>query len=113
MDLKQLCEIHAPSGDEYKLRALLLEEAKKLCGEENVKIDRMGNVLCFKKGTEVGKPHVCVSAHMDEDVRGMKLFFTHKPLAMQNNRIVAESYQKLIRQSLTPMHAPSGPIHRA
>lgn len=66
MDLKQLCEIHAPSGDEYKLRALLLEEAKKLCGEENVKIDRMGNVLCFKKGSEVGKPHVCVSAHMDE-----------------------------------------------
>ena len=57
MDLKQLCEIHAPSGDEYKLRGLLLEEAKKLCGEENVKIDRMGNVLCFKKGTEEGKPH--------------------------------------------------------
>ena len=28
----------------------------------------------------------------------MKLFFTHKPLAMQNNRIVAESYQKLIRR---------------
>ena len=33
MDLKQLCEIHAPSGDEYKLRALLLEEAKKLYKE--------------------------------------------------------------------------------
>lgn len=31
-------------------------------------------------------------------MRGMKLFFTHKPLAMQNNRIVAESYQKLIRR---------------
>ena len=29
----------------------------------------------------------------------MKLFFTHKPLAMQNNRIVAESYQKLIRRN--------------
>ena len=28
----------------------------------------------------------------------MELFFTHKPLAMQNNRIVAESYQKLIRR---------------
>ena len=28
----------------------------------------------------------------------MKLFFTHKPLAMQNNRIVADSYQKLIRR---------------
>lgn len=66
MDLKTLCEIHAPSGDEKQLRRALLEEARALCGEENVRIDRMGNVLCFKKGTEVGRPHVCVSAHMDE-----------------------------------------------
>ena len=28
----------------------------------------------------------------------MKLFFTHKPLAMQNNCTKAESYQKLIRR---------------
>ena len=28
----------------------------------------------------------------------MKLFFTHKPLATQNNGIEAESYQKLIRR---------------
>jgi hypothetical protein len=28
----------------------------------------------------------------------MKLFFTHKPLAMQNNCMKAESYQKLIRR---------------
>ncbi len=66
MDLKQLCEIHAPSGDEKRLRKAILEEARALCGEENVKIDRMGNVLCFQKGTEEGHPHVCVSAHMDE-----------------------------------------------
>lgn len=66
MDLKQLCEIHAPSGDEKRLRKLLLEEARLLCGEENVRIDRMGNVLAFKKGTESGHPHVCVAAHMDE-----------------------------------------------
>lgn len=66
MDLKTLCGIHAPSGDEKRLRRAILEEARKLCGEENVRIDRMGNVLCHKKGTEVGRPHVCVSAHMDE-----------------------------------------------
>ena len=66
MDLKQLCEIHAPSGNETALRRLLLEEARALCGEENVQIDRMGNVICRKKGIEVGRPHVCVSAHMDE-----------------------------------------------
>ena len=28
----------------------------------------------------------------------MELFFAHKPLAMQNNRIVVESYHKLIRR---------------
>ena len=66
MDLKQLCEIHAPSGNESSLRRLLLNEAKELCGVENARIDRMGNVICRKKGTEVGRPHVCVSAHMDE-----------------------------------------------
>nr|SIP63192.1 Deblocking aminopeptidase (EC 3.4.11.-) [uncultured bacterium] len=66
MDLKQLCEIHAPSGNEKQLRDLLLAEAKRLCGEENARIDRMGNVLCFRKGREVGHPHVCVTAHMDE-----------------------------------------------
>lgn len=66
MDLKQLCEMHAPSGDEKRLRRALLAEARALIGEENVKIDRLGNVLCFKKGYEAGRPHVCVSAHMDE-----------------------------------------------
>ena len=66
MDLKQLCEMHAPSGNEREIRRALLAEARSLCGEENVRIDRMGNVLCFKKGREAGRPHVCVSAHMDE-----------------------------------------------
>lgn len=66
MELKQLCEIHAPSGDEGRLRKALLEEARALCGEENVRIDRMGNVLAFKKGTSPDAVHVCVSAHMDE-----------------------------------------------
>ena len=32
-------------------------------------------------------------------VRQTKLFFTHKPLAMQNNRIGGHSYQNLIRRS--------------
>ena len=50
MDLKQLCEIHAPSGDEKELRKLILAEARAVCGEENARIDRMGNVICFLKG---------------------------------------------------------------
>ena len=66
MELKQLCEIHAPSGDEGRLRKILLEEGKRLCGDGNAYIDRSGNVICTRKGTQPGKPHVCVSAHMDE-----------------------------------------------
>ena len=54
MDLKQLCEIHAPSGDEYKLRGLLLEEAKKLQQENGGFIKTMwcGDVECEKKMKE-------------------------------------------------------------
>ena len=66
MDLKQLCEIHAPSGNEKELRRLLADEARAALGEENVRTDRMGNLLCSIRGQETGKPHVCVSAHMDE-----------------------------------------------
>ena len=32
-------------------------------------------------------------------MRWLKLFFTHKPLATQNNRIGGHSYQNLIRSS--------------
>ncbi len=65
MDLKTLCELNGTSGDEQAVRRAILEAAK-MTGA-NVKIDRMGNVVAFKKGSApAGKPHVCLSAHMDE-----------------------------------------------
>lgn len=63
MDLKTLCELNGASGDERAVRKALLEAARPLC--DSVRIDRMGNVIAFKKGRGNGR-HVLFSAHMDE-----------------------------------------------
>lgn len=63
MELKTLCEINGASGDERLVRNALLEAARPLC--DKVSIDRMGNVIAFKKGRR-GHRHVLLSAHMDE-----------------------------------------------
>lgn len=63
MELKTLCELNGASGDERAVRNALLKAARPLC--DNVKIDRMGNVIAFKKG-KVGNRHLLFSAHMDE-----------------------------------------------
>ena len=64
MELKTLCEMNGVSGDECRLRKALLEAARPLC--DRVSIDRMGNVIAFKKGTGGGARHLLFSAHMDE-----------------------------------------------
>ena len=65
MELKTLCELNGASGDERLVRKAILEAAKKLC--DDVQIDRMGNVLALKKGTDGAKrDKICLSAHMDE-----------------------------------------------
>ena len=64
MDLKTLCELHGPSGNEQPVRKAIYEAAKAIC--DDVVIDRMGNVLCHKKGLREGGPHVALAAHMDE-----------------------------------------------
>lgn len=64
MDLKTLCEINGASGDEKRVRNALLEAARPLC--TSVKIDRMGNVIAYKKGTGGGSRRLLFCAHMDE-----------------------------------------------
>ncbi|NLM85654.1 MAG: M42 family metallopeptidase [Clostridiales bacterium] len=64
MDLKTLCEAFGPSGAEHEVRALIKEAAIKLC--DDVSIDRSGNVVARKKGTDARKPSVTFAAHMDE-----------------------------------------------
>ena len=64
MDLKTLCELHGLSGNEGAVRKYLMEAARPLCDE--VKIDRGGNLICLKKGTDPDAPAKVVAAHMDE-----------------------------------------------
>lgn len=63
MELKELCLLNGVSGDEKEIRKAIMEMAKPLC--DSVKIDRMGNVIAFKKG-RTGSRHILFSAHMDE-----------------------------------------------
>lgn len=64
MDLKQLTQIHAVSGDERLLRLAIIEAAKARC--QDVKVDRSGNVVCHKPGRRQDLPGVLIAAHMDE-----------------------------------------------
>lgn len=64
MDLKTLCELNGPSGSEAPVRKAIYAAALEIC--DNVRIDRLGNVICFKKGYKEDAPHVALSAHMDE-----------------------------------------------
>lgn len=64
MDLKQLTALHGPSGNEGAVRKAIMQAAGPLC--DDVKIDRAGNVVCFKKGLNPDAPGVLFSAHMDE-----------------------------------------------
>ncbi len=63
MELKTLCELNGASGNEGAVRRAIIEAARPLC--DSVKIDRMGNVIAYKKGKTGGR-HVLFSAHMDE-----------------------------------------------
>ena len=64
MDLRQLTQMHAVSGDERGLRLAIMEAAKKHC--QDVKVDRCGNVVCHKPGKRSDLPGVLMAAHMDE-----------------------------------------------
>ena len=65
MELKTLCDMNGTSGDEKLVRRAVMEEAKKYT--DDVKIDRMGNVIARKKGTDgQNRPLLLFSAHMDE-----------------------------------------------
>jgi len=59
--LEKLCKEYGASGDEKKVRDIIISEVKDYCDE--VKIDNIGNLIC-KKGS--GHPVYMFEAHMDE-----------------------------------------------
>jgi putative aminopeptidase FrvX len=60
--LKKLCGTPGSSGHEEQIRELIIKEMKPLV--DNVRTDKMGNIIGFKKGK--GKNKVMLAAHMDE-----------------------------------------------
>jgi putative aminopeptidase FrvX len=62
-DLASLTALHAPSGAEQPVIALLSE----LCAPfvDRVEVDRLGNLTAVREGPS-GAPHIVVAAHADE-----------------------------------------------
>ncbi|NLV88580.1 MAG: M42 family metallopeptidase [Tissierellia bacterium] len=63
MLLKELTEASGVSGNEKEVRDLIISEIKDYV--DSYKIDRIGNIIAYKKGKDIGKK-LMVTAHMDE-----------------------------------------------
>jgi endoglucanase len=64
MILRELSEAVGVSGDEGDVRAILLDAVRGHVDE--VKVDALGNVLAFQRGTGRQRLGVMLAAHMDE-----------------------------------------------
>ena len=64
MILKELSEAFGVSGNEGDVRAIVLDAVREHVDE--VKVDALGNVLAFKRGTGRQRMRVMLAAHMDE-----------------------------------------------
>jgi putative aminopeptidase FrvX len=64
MILRELSEAVGVSGDEGDVRAILLDAVREHVDE--VKVDALGNVLAFQRGTGRRRLRVMLAAHMDE-----------------------------------------------
>ena len=62
--LKDLCALRGPSGNEDEVREYL---KKRLAQQvDSMRVDAVGNLICFKKGDVTPKNTLMVCAHMDE-----------------------------------------------
>ena len=95
--LKSLCTSNGISGDEKKIRDIILSEISEFVDE--YKIDNLGNIIAFKKGKNRAKSKLLISAHMDE-VGFMVQHISPDgyiyviPIGNVDNR--AKSYQKVV-----------------
>ena len=53
MELNKLCELCGAPGDEGAVRNAILAAASKVC--DDVRIDKAGNVIAFKKGVKTSR----------------------------------------------------------
>ena len=61
--LKKLCMLNGTSGREHSVRDFIISKIPADC---EYTVDRLGNIICEKKGRNRAKNKVMLSAHMDE-----------------------------------------------
>ncbi len=61
--LKRLCETDGTSGDEGRIRDIIISEIDGFC---EWKTDNLGNIIAFKKGERTPLKKLLIDAHMDE-----------------------------------------------
>ncbi|MBQ9977578.1 MAG: M42 family peptidase [Clostridia bacterium] len=61
--LKKLTSIPAVSGNEKEIREFILKEVSPFA---ECRVDKNGNIICFKKGKKSAVKKVMLDAHMDE-----------------------------------------------
>lgn len=61
--LKEYIQIPSVSGDEQALRSKIINDIKDYC---EYSVDKMGNIIAFKKGANRPKCKLMLDAHMDE-----------------------------------------------
>lgn len=62
--LNTLCDIPAPSGLEEGVRQFLIDSLREHV--DTMKLDRMGNLICQKRGRHTPPTPILLCAHMDE-----------------------------------------------
>ncbi|NBI06590.1 M42 family metallopeptidase [Senegalia massiliensis] len=64
MLLKNLTEASGVSGNEKEVRDIIINEIKNYV--DNYKVDKIGNVIAYKKGQKNNNKKILITAHMDE-----------------------------------------------
>jgi endoglucanase len=62
--LENLCNLHGGSGDEDKIRDFIYENIRENVDE--IRVDNLGNLIAYKKGSDNEKMKIALTAHMDE-----------------------------------------------
>lgn len=62
--IKNITDIYSPSGREDKIRDFIINEIKDYVDE--IKVDKLGNLMAIKKGTDPNAKTILFDGHMDE-----------------------------------------------
>lgn len=62
--LKELCDARGVSGDDSEVKEIIIREIKPYC--DKLYVDRVGNLIAFKKGAKTPKNKIMFCAHTDE-----------------------------------------------